>query len=123
MKASTGLRRLPELALRRRRQGLAKLLPPVTEILRGFTGRAICDLRKPGLQMCQGRTAWADLVSDRYSGTRPHYGRHHLRGESGGSPRLDRELPQGERSPRKDFRDQSGTAAARARQAAQAQTK
>jgi hypothetical protein len=35
MKASTGLGRLPELALRHRRQGLAKRLPPVTEILRG----------------------------------------------------------------------------------------
>ena len=35
MKASSGLSRVPELALRRRRQGLAKQLPPVTEILRG----------------------------------------------------------------------------------------
>src|ERR1019366_1452531 len=88
-----------------------------------FAGGAICDLRKSGLQVRQGRAAWADLVSDRYSGTGPHHRRHHPRGESGGSPRLDRELPQGEGSPRKDFRDQPGTAAARARQAAQAQTK
>lgn len=35
MKASNGLRRLPELALRQRRQGLAQQLPPVTDILRG----------------------------------------------------------------------------------------
>src|SRR6266852_3013297 len=35
MKASSGLSRLSELALRQRRQGLAKQLPPVTEILRG----------------------------------------------------------------------------------------
>ena len=35
MKASSGLGRLSELALRQRRQGLAQQLPPVTEILRG----------------------------------------------------------------------------------------
>ena len=35
MKASSGLGRLSELALRQRRQGLAKTLPPATEILRG----------------------------------------------------------------------------------------
>jgi len=35
MKASSGLSRLPELALRQRRNGLAQQLPPVTEILRG----------------------------------------------------------------------------------------
>ena len=35
MKASSGLSRLPELALRQRRQGLAQQLPPVTEVLRG----------------------------------------------------------------------------------------
>ena len=35
MKASSGLGRLSELALRQRRQGLAKQLPPVTDILRG----------------------------------------------------------------------------------------
>lgn len=35
MKASTGLGRLSLLALRQRRQGLAKQLPLVTEILRG----------------------------------------------------------------------------------------
>src|ERR1700691_887351 len=86
-------------------------------------GGALCDLRKSGLQVRQGRAPWADLVSDRYSGTWPHHRRHHPRGESGRSPRLDRELPQGEGSPRKDFRDQPRTAAARARQAAPAQTK
>ena len=35
MKASGKLTRLPELALRNRRKGLAQQLPPVTEILRG----------------------------------------------------------------------------------------
>lgn len=35
MKASEGLGRLSELALRQRRQGLAHQLPPVTDILRG----------------------------------------------------------------------------------------
>src|SRR6202167_5935125 len=86
-------------------------------------GGALCDLRKSGLQVRQGRAPWADLVSDRYSGTWPHHRRHHPSGESGGRPWLDRQLPQAERSPGKDFRDQPRTAAARARQAAQAQTK
>ena len=35
MKASSGLTRIPDLALRQRRQGIAQQLPPVTEILRG----------------------------------------------------------------------------------------
>ena len=35
MKASRGLKRLSTLALRQRRQGLAKRLPPVEETLRG----------------------------------------------------------------------------------------
>ena len=35
MKASSELARVPELALRERRKGLAQQLPPVTEILRG----------------------------------------------------------------------------------------
>ena len=35
MKASKGLGRISELALRERRQGLARQLPPVTQILRG----------------------------------------------------------------------------------------
>lgn len=35
MKASSALQRLSTLALRQRRQGLAKLLPPVQETLRG----------------------------------------------------------------------------------------
>src|ERR1700746_3138087 len=34
MKASSELRRLSEFALRQRRQGLAKLVPPLAEILR-----------------------------------------------------------------------------------------
>jgi hypothetical protein len=35
VKASSGLKRLSELALRRRRQGLAQQLPPASDILRG----------------------------------------------------------------------------------------
>jgi hypothetical protein len=35
VKASSGLSRISELALRQRRQGLARQFPPVTEILRG----------------------------------------------------------------------------------------
>jgi len=35
VKASKGLGRISELALRQRRQGLARQLPPVAEILRG----------------------------------------------------------------------------------------
>jgi hypothetical protein len=35
VKASKGLGRISELALRQRRQGLARQLPPVTQILRG----------------------------------------------------------------------------------------
>ena len=35
MKASRGLKRISELALRQRKQGLAKRFPSVTEILRG----------------------------------------------------------------------------------------
>jgi hypothetical protein len=35
MKASKGLSRISELALRRRRQGLVQLLPPAGEVLRG----------------------------------------------------------------------------------------
>jgi hypothetical protein len=35
MKESSGLRKISDLALRHRRQGLAKLLPPAEEILRG----------------------------------------------------------------------------------------
>lgn len=35
MKASSELQRISELALRQRKQGLAKQLPPVTDILRG----------------------------------------------------------------------------------------
>jgi len=35
MKASSDLRRVPELALRQRKQGLVAQLPPIAEILRG----------------------------------------------------------------------------------------
>src|SRR5438445_5878263 len=35
MKESSGLRKISDLALRHRRQGLVKLLPPAEEILRG----------------------------------------------------------------------------------------
>jgi hypothetical protein len=45
VKASNGLSRLSKLALRQRKQGLAKLLPPVTEILRGSLIERYGDLR------------------------------------------------------------------------------
>ena len=41
MKASKGLGKVSELALRQRRQGLVQLLPPAGEVLRG-------SLDKPG---------------------------------------------------------------------------
>ena len=54
MKASIGLGRLPELALRQRRQGLAKLLPPVTEILRGSLVERYVTCGNPGCKCAKG---------------------------------------------------------------------
>ena len=54
MKASAGLGRLPELALRQRRQGLAKLLPPVTEILRGSLVERYVTCGNPACKCAKG---------------------------------------------------------------------
>ena len=54
MKASNGLSRLPELALRQRRQGLAKLLPPVTEILRGSLVERYVTCGNPACRCAKG---------------------------------------------------------------------
>jgi uncharacterized protein DUF6788 len=54
MKASSGLGKLPELALRQRRQGLAKLLPPVTEILRGSLVERYVTCGNPACKCARG---------------------------------------------------------------------
>ena len=54
MKASKELSRLPELALRQRRQGLAKLLPPVTEILRGSLLERYVTCGNPACRCARG---------------------------------------------------------------------
>ena len=54
MKASSGLARLPELALRQRRQGLAQQLPPVTEILRGSLVKRYVTCGNPACKCAKG---------------------------------------------------------------------
>jgi len=54
VKASSGLRRLPELALRQRRQGLAKQLPPVTDILRGSLVERYVTCGNPACKCARG---------------------------------------------------------------------
>ena len=54
MKASSGLSRLPELALRQRREGLAKQLPPVTEILRGSLVERYVTCGNPACKCARG---------------------------------------------------------------------
>ena len=54
MKASSGLARLPELALRQRRQGLAQQLPPVTEILRGSLVERYVTCGNPACKCAKG---------------------------------------------------------------------
>lgn len=54
MKASTGLSRISGLALRQRRQGLAKLLPPVTEILRGSLVERYVTCGNPACKCARG---------------------------------------------------------------------
>lgn len=54
MKASSGLSRIPELALRQRRQGLAKLLPPVTNILRGSLVERYVTCGNPSCKCARG---------------------------------------------------------------------
>jgi hypothetical protein len=54
VKASKGLGRLPDLALRQRRQGLAKLLPPVTDILRGSLVERYVTCGNPACKCAKG---------------------------------------------------------------------
>jgi hypothetical protein len=54
VKASTGLGRLSKLALRQRRQGLAKLLPPVTDILRGSLVERYVTCGNPACKCARG---------------------------------------------------------------------
>jgi hypothetical protein len=54
VKASSGLGRLPELALRERRKGLAQQLPPVTEILRGSLLERYVTCGNPACKCAQG---------------------------------------------------------------------
>ena len=54
MKASSGLGRLPELALRERRKGLAQQLPPITEILRGSLVERYVTCGNPACKCAKG---------------------------------------------------------------------
>jgi hypothetical protein len=54
VKASSGLSRLPELALRERRKGLAQQLPPVTEILRGSLLERYVTCGNPSCKCAKG---------------------------------------------------------------------
>ena len=54
VKASEGLSRVPDLALRQRRQGLAKLLPPVTDILRGSLVERYVTCGNPACKCAKG---------------------------------------------------------------------
>lgn len=54
MKASKELKRIPELALRQRRKGLAQQLPPVTEILRGSLVERYVTCGNPACKCAKG---------------------------------------------------------------------
>ena len=54
MKASSGLQRISELALRQRKQGLAKQLPPVTDILRGSLVERYVTCGNPSCKCAKG---------------------------------------------------------------------
>ena len=54
MKASSELARLSDLALRRRRQGLAQQLPPVTETLRGSLVERYVTCGNPNCKCAKG---------------------------------------------------------------------
>jgi hypothetical protein len=54
VKASSELRRLPELALRQRRQGLAQQLPSVTETLRGSLVERYVTCGNPSCKCAKG---------------------------------------------------------------------
>jgi hypothetical protein len=55
MKASSGLGRLPKLALRQRRKGLAAQLPPVTDILRGSLVERYVTCGNPACKCAKGK--------------------------------------------------------------------
>ena len=55
MKASKGLGRISELALRQRRQGLARQLPPVTQILRGSLLERYVTCGNPTCKCAKGK--------------------------------------------------------------------
>jgi hypothetical protein len=55
VKASSGLDRLSELALRQRRQGLAQQLPPLTEILRGSLVERYVTCGNPACKCAKGQ--------------------------------------------------------------------
>jgi hypothetical protein len=54
VKASSGLKRLSELALRQRRHGLAQQLPPATEILRGSLVERYVTCGNPSCKCAKG---------------------------------------------------------------------
>jgi hypothetical protein len=54
VKASRGLGRLSELALRQRRQGLAQQLPPLTETLRGSLVERYVTCGNPACKCARG---------------------------------------------------------------------
>jgi hypothetical protein len=54
MKGSSELRRLSTLALRQRKQGLAKLAPPLTEILRGSLVERYVTCGNPACKCARG---------------------------------------------------------------------
>lgn len=54
MKASSELSRLSELALRQRRQGLARQLPPATEIMRGSLVERYVTCGNPSCKCAKG---------------------------------------------------------------------
>ena len=54
MKESSGLKRLSALALRQRRQGLARRLPPVEEILRGSLVERYLTCGNPACKCAHG---------------------------------------------------------------------
>jgi hypothetical protein len=54
VKASSELKRLPELALRQRRQGLAQQLPSVTETLRGSLVERYVTCGNPACKCAKG---------------------------------------------------------------------
>lgn len=54
MNASKDLRRISELALQRRREGLVQLLPPVAEVLRGSLLERYVTCGNPGCKCARG---------------------------------------------------------------------